>query len=257
MKLNHHINDEQQVLGYIYRTLNDAEREMMDQHLVKCPICRSRMNQHETQKRQIRNGLKAEINGMKIPSELSFSVISPRLQKRHAHRIWSQLATVAPLAIALFGLFLSAVSLWQNLENLTSITSIQTPTGTFSVLACFTFMFVSMEQFDRSFSLRPRFILTVLLAILLWLGTFFIGLMNILVITDLVIAGYLGFGGSPEGASVVAILAVLIAAMVYIGIIIGGAEYHYKNIGQPNSWKLFSWTIFIQLFIMVLPYFLL
>jgi hypothetical protein len=81
--------------------------------------------------------------------------------------------------------------------------------------------------------------------------------MNILVITDLVIVGYLAIGGSPEGASVVAILAVLLAAIVFIGIIIGGAEYHYKNIGQPNSWKLFSWTIFIQLFIMVLPYFLL
>jgi len=111
-----------------------------------------------------------------------------------------------------------------------------------------------MDQFGRSFSIRPRFVIAAVLAFILWLGTFFIGLLNIIVVRDLTIAAYIFNGGSPEGASVVTIIAVLIAAMVCIGVVIGGAEYHYKNIGHPGSWKLFSWTIFIQLFIMILPY---
>jgi hypothetical protein len=256
MNLNHHIKDEQ-ILGFIYRTLSDADRETINRHLANCQVCRTRVSQYEVQQRQISNGLKTEINRASLPSGLAFSVIAPQLDGRRKLRFWSTLSSATPLVMAVTGLFLAAFGLWQTLDGWTSITRIPTPTGTFSVLACFTFMFVSMDQFDRSFSIKPRFILTVLLVLILWFGSFIIGLLNIIVITDLVIAGFLAIGGSPEGASVVAIIAVILAAMVYIGIIIGGAEYHYKNIGQPGSWKLFSWTLILQLLIMVLPYFLL
>ena len=124
-------------------------------------------------------------------------------------------------------------------------------------MACFFLMFVSIDQFDRSYSIRPRFILAVILAVILWLGTLIIGILNLFVIIDLVVAGFLALGGSRASATFVAILTVFLFTLVYIGVVIGGAEYHYKNIGQPRSWKLFIWTLTIQLFIMVLPFFLL
>jgi hypothetical protein len=53
-----------------------------------------------------------------------------------------------------------------------------------------------------------------------------------------------------------AILTTLLAGVIYIVLVIGGAEYHYKRIGHPNSWKVFTWTIIIQLFVLLLPFFL-
>jgi predicted anti-sigma-YlaC factor YlaD len=256
MKPNHHLND-QQILGYLYRTLSDADRETMDHHLVNCPVCRDRINQAEIQGRQITNELKAEINGATIPDRLSFSAIASKLGERRTRRFWSGLSSSIPLATAVIGLLLAFFGLWQTLGDWTSITILPKLSGAYPALACFFFMFVSMGQFDRAFSIRPRFILTVILAALLWLGTFIIGFLNLLVVVDLVVTGYLVVGGDADNATVIGILAAMIAAMAYIGVVIGGAEYHYKNIGQPASWKLFTWTLIIQLFIMVLPYFLL
>ena len=61
-------------------------------------------------------------------------------------------------------------------------------------------------------------------------------------------------GGNTSEATPIAIIAVLIGAMLYIGVIIGGGEYHYRNIGQPGSWKLFSITLLGQLFLLIIPY---
>jgi predicted anti-sigma-YlaC factor YlaD len=256
MKPNRHFND-QQILGYVYRTLSDADRETMDHHLVNCPVCRTRINQVEIQGRQITNELKAEINGSTIPEGLSFSAIASKLGERRTHRFWSRLSSSIPLATAVMGLLLAFIGLWQTLGDWSSISIVPKQSGAYPTLACFFFMFVSMGQFDRALSIRPRFILTVILAALLWLGTFIIGFLNLLVIVDLAVTGYLIVGGDADGATVIGILAAIIAVMVYIGVVIGGAEYHYKNVGQPGSWKLFTWTLIIQLFIMVLPYFLL
>jgi len=256
MNPNDHIKDEQ-ILGYIHHTLNDAERETINHHLTNCQFCRSRVSQDEIQSRHISNGIQGEMNGVEIPVGLSFSRITPQLGKHHRSRFWVKLSSATPLVTAILGLFMAAVGFWQTIGEWTSLGVPTNPKSAFPALACFFFMFVSMDQFDRSFSIRPRFILSVLLAILLWSGTFFIGLMNILVITDLVTSGFLIIGGSPETGTFIAILTAFLAAMVFIGVVIGGAEYHYRHIGQPGSWKLFTWTLIIQLFIMILPYFLL
>lgn len=253
MNMNQHIPQEDMV-GYIYRTLNDADREIIETHLVSCQFCRAKVDLHELRQRQIGNDLKAELNGATLPAEISFNAILPRIGQKRLRKFWPRLSNSAPIAAAVLGLILAIFGLWQIFGSSYSLLKISSPNGTYPALAGFFFMLVSMDQFDRSFSIRPKFIISAILAFILWSGTFFIGLLNILVVRDLTIAVYIFNGGSPAGASVVTILSVMIAAMVYIGIVIGGAEYHYKHIGQPGSWKLFSWTIFIQLFIMVLPY---
>lgn len=41
-------------------------------------------------------------------------------------------------------------------------------------------------------------------------------------------------------------------ALVWIVLVIGGGEYHYKRAGQRSSWKLFGWTIAAEMLVLVL-----
>jgi len=256
MNANNHLNDEQ-LIGYIFQTLDDAQRETFDRHLHECPDCRVKISATEQRQHQIENDLKAEINGKSPPAGMSFAQIAPNLN-RHRN-LWQHFTASAPLAAAALGLVLTLIGVWQTLIESYPIQLHQRTqfSGSLPTLACFFFMFVSMDQFDRSFSIRPRFIVSVILSIILWLGNFLLGLLNIIVIRDLTLAAYIFSGGSPEGARVFAILAVFLAAIVLIGVIIGGAEFHFRHLGHPSSWKLFIWTIVIQLLVLVLPYFIL
>jgi hypothetical protein len=256
MKLIEHITGEQ-IYSDINKTLSDADRETINHHLANCPVCRARYNDIETQHRQISNGLTAAINSPPIPPTLSFAAIAQQIEEGSSGRIRLRISAALPLAASAFGLILAAFGFWQTLGDWTSLDTLPKPDVAFPGLACFLFLFASLNQFDRSFTIRPRLILTIILSAVLWTGTLVVGFLNLIVITDLVIAGLLALGVPMESISVVTILAVILAAMVYIGVVIGSAEYHFKNIGQPGSWKLFTWTIIIQLLIMVLPYFLL
>lgn len=256
MNPKNHLNHEN-MISYVENMLSGAQREVFDRHLTDCPLCRARITEYKAHHRQIQNELKAEINSVSPPAEISFAQISPRVKRRH--NVWQRLSVTTPLIAASLGLVLTLIGVWQNL--LGAFPFRIDPGKPFSAhlpaLACFFFMFVSMDQYDRSVSIRPRFILAILLSVILWLGSSMLGLLNIIVVRDLTLAAYIFTGGSPEGASIIAILTVIVAAMVIIGVIIGGAEYHYKHLGQPSSWKLFVWTIAIQLLIMVLPYIIL
>ncbi|MBU0511274.1 MAG: hypothetical protein KJ638_06170 [Chloroflexi bacterium] len=249
---NHHSSDEN-MIGYVYRTLDDAKRESIDEHLIDCQICRARLSGHESRQRQIDHELRAAINAAAPSRKMNFAAIAPRLHRSRFQFYWPRISAAVPIPIAIIGLLFSLYGFWQIFSSL-SLSALPRQPGALPTLACFCLMFVSMDQFDRSFSIRPRFIISAFLAFILWLSTFFIGLLNIIVVRDLVIFFYIRSGGSPEGASVVTIIAVMIAAMAYIGVVIGGAEYHYKNLGHPSSWKLFTWTIVVQLLIMILPY---
>ncbi|RLD09018.1 MAG: hypothetical protein DRI56_04840 [Chloroflexota bacterium] len=250
-----HISEEN-LMRYICRTLSDAERESFDKHLSECPICRGRLNVHELRQRQIGDSLESAINEVSPSQKMNFAAIAPRLQQRSTQpQIWRRLSLATPIAMAVGGLVLAFFGLWQNLD-IVLVPQLHSFQGPLSTLSCFCFIFVSMGQFDQAFTARPRFIIMALLTSLLWAGTLVIGLLNILVIRDLVLMVYLSAGHNTAEMSVAAILAVLISALIYIAVVIGGAEYHYKHIGCPSSWKLFSWTIMGQLFIMVLPYFL-
>jgi len=252
MNTNH--LDHEDLTGYIYRTLDDATRESINAHLLLCPTCRARLAEHEQYQRQISNELSATVNQAVPSPRMSFAAISDRLQRRRASwSLWNRVEVSTPVALALAGLLLSLVGLWQfiNLRTLT------TPSQQFSALptlACFFFMLASVEEFDKAFYIRPRFVVTFLVAAILWLGTAFIGLLNIIVVRDLAIMAVVAVDGRNATAGPIAIMAVMGAVILYIGLVIGAGEYHYKNIGQPSSWKLFSVTLLVQLFILILPY---
>jgi hypothetical protein len=242
--------------GYIYRTLDDAKREEINVHLAICPLCRGKLDEQQLYMRQISNELSVAVNQANPSNRMTFSAIAGQLQThRRSWNLWQRIEISAPVALALSGLLLSLLGLWQYI-NLGDPAASSRQFGNLPTLACFLFMLASVEEFERTFSLRPRFALILLVTVILWLGTAFIGLLNIIVVRDLAIMVVVAAGGTAAEAEPIVIMAVMGAALLYIGVVIGGAEYHYKNVGQPNSWKLFSLTLLGQLFILILPYLL-
>jgi hypothetical protein len=49
---------------------------------------------------------------------------------------------------------------------------------------------------------------------------------------------------------------VFLLALVMLIFIIWSTEYHLKRVGKPESWRLFGWTIAVELSIILLNYFL-
>ena len=243
--------------GYTYHTLDDGHREMMDAHLRDCQICRANLSEHEFRQRQISNELSSVLQATYPSAQMNFAAITPALQSRSTGlNLWPRLTAVAPMSFALIGLFFAVFGLWQFFGVRATNSSVQ-PLGAFPTLACFFLMLASVGQFDRTPSIQPRFIFTWAATFILWLGSAFIGLLNLIVIRDLAIMAVVALGGSPTDAAPIAIIAVMIGALFYIGIIVGGGEYHYRNIGQPGSWKLFMIIILGQLFLLIFPYLIL
>ena len=252
MKANHLTPDE--LTGYIYSTLDDAQREVMNAHLIDCPSCRANLAEQELWQRQISNELGSVLKFAVPSSQMNFAAIVPRLQNRQTRQnIWIDRMIVVPTTLALSGLVFALLGLWHAIGT-QAFTSHAQPLGAFPPLAGFFLTLASVEQFDRSHSRWTRWAITWAVALILWLGSAFIGLLDLIVLRDLAIMAVIAMDGRNAVAGPIAIITVILGAILYIGFVIGGAEYHYKNIGLPGSWKLFSITLLGQLFILILPY---
>ncbi|MCB9134095.1 MAG: zf-HC2 domain-containing protein [Anaerolineales bacterium] len=239
--------------GYLYQTLDDATRESMDAHLATCPICRAQLDEQKRLQRVIANELYGTLNQTRPSNQMMFSSIAAKIKPRSSISLyWERFASTTPIAFAVAGLVLALVGVIQQI-SVRGTVPVQ-EMGSYPTLACFFLMLVSVEQFDKALSIRPRFILMAGLAFILWLGSALIGVLNITVIQDLAIYATLQMGGRKTQVMPIAMFSILLAAILYIIVVVGGGEYHYRHIGQPNSWKVFSITLLAQLFILILPY---
>ena len=101
------------------------------------------------------------------------------------------------------------------------------------------------------------------LAVVLWAGTSVLAFLEILIVREIVLRIYAHFaatGGFYEraygGGVILGVGAAMTMGVVCVGIIIGGGEYHLKNFGQPKSWRLFGWTIAVEVSIFALALFI-
>ena len=104
---------------------------------------------------------------------------------------------------------------------------------------------------------KPRRFLISLLALVLWLVTFVLGLECIYVLREVFYLIYISMGGSIVKAESFALGLVFILAIASLVFFIGTAEYHRKRPGTRESWRLFAWTIAIEVSLIVLYYILL
>jgi anti-sigma factor RsiW len=248
--MSDHLNEEQ-LTGYVHYTLTDAERETLDAHLNACAQCRARLGEYEALQRRIRYSLASDMKAVSPPSGMSFAAVAPRLQRP---RWWERLRLPsgqfvpgATALAALVGLAVALVGLYQSL-GWSSAEAATIPRNPLPVLACGCFAVTVMGNFSsRVWPVRLLLIRT--LAFLLWIGTAIVGLQVIVVVMDLLM--WLASLGLAAG---VVILSVWPLCIVWIALVVGGGEYHYQRLGQRSSWRLFGWTITVELLILMLPY---
>jgi hypothetical protein len=103
---------EKQLVGYVHRTLTDARREAMDQHLAACPRCRARLSDHEALQRRIHYSMLADLRAVRPSPRMTFAAIAPRLRRPKMFvPLWGQSQRLLSGAAALAALILQAVIL--------------------------------------------------------------------------------------------------------------------------------------------------
>jgi hypothetical protein len=259
--MSNHLNDEQ-LIGYVHYTLTDAERETIDEHLKGCVDCRVRLAECEAVQRRIRYSLSADIRAVPVPSTMTFAAIAPQLQR---YRWWDSvrlpagellpgataLVAVAGLAVALVGLFQSLSWSRSDAETVQSNPWLVLACGFFAVTLMGNYGWKSLPPWETERKQPLRMILPKVLAFVLWIGTAIVGLQVIVVIMDLLL--WL----SSRGFSVnIAVFSIWPLGIAWIALVVGGGEYHYERVGQRSSWRLFGWTVVVELLMLVLPYIL-
>jgi len=95
-----------------------------------------------------------------------------------------------------------------------------------------------------------------MLAIILWLFTFVMGLESIYIVRELYYLIRVRLGGSVEQAELAVPVLVFFMALGFLIFIVASTEYHAKRVGRPESWRLFGWTIAVELSLFILYYIL-
>ena len=106
--------------------------------------------------------------------------------------------------------------------------------------------------------MKRKQILSGVVALLLWSGTSILGLLEIPLFGRMAVAISLALQGvdpqrDPLHYSIPRLetLARLVAGLVIGVFIMVSLGYHYNNLGQRKSWKLFAWTAAVELAILV------
>ena len=94
------------------------------------------------------------------------------------------------------------------------------------------------------------------LALILWIATAVVGLVEIVVVRDMVLRLYGRFGSSYWSGVMLGNVTVLVLALAWLALVVGTGEYHRGHVGERNSWKVFGWTIAVEVAILVLAFFI-
>ncbi|NTU57150.1 MAG: hypothetical protein HGA79_12960 [Anaerolineales bacterium] len=89
----------------------------------------------------------------------------------------------------------------------------------------------------------------VVLALLLWLASFALGLEDIYAIRELSMLAMVALGNTPKEAINASLGVVYVVAVLFMVFVIGSTEYHFKHFNTPKSWRLFGWTLGVEVII--------
>ncbi len=227
----------------------------MDEHLKDCPGCRARFAELEALQRRVRYGLAADMRAVSLPSSLTFSAIAPRLERR---RWWSrrQISSAqyypgAAALTALAGLAVAVVSLYYYGIGQGSAEPVSLSDSRLPLVACGCLGLAVLGHHRREVVPPSNSFLTRTLALGLWRGTAIVGLQAIVTALD-VLTWLLYLGVSPK-VTAVGVWMTVPLSILWIAVVVGGGEYHYRNVGQRSSWRLFGLTIGFELLILVIP----
>jgi len=250
--MNSHLTDEE-LIGNIHRTLTDAQREAMDRHLTACPQCRARLSDHEAMQQRIRHSLLADMRDVQPSPAMSFAAITPRVKgdKYRAFRQLSgQLFPITAASAALIGLAIALVDLPESIIRLFAKPE-PASASSLSALACVFFSVATFGHYRESRLFQWRRKLYALLAFVIWLGTAVVGLQVIAILREALSWFVFLVSDKPELAFALGNWALIPLGLVWIAVVIGGAEYQYRRGSQRISWILFAWIIAVELSILI------
>ena len=95
------------------------------------------------------------------------------------------------------------------------------------------------------------------LAFVLWLFTVVLALEAVYIVKEIFYLIYVALGGSVAQAERFVPALIFFLALGCLVFIIGTTEYHLKRVGRPESWRLFGWTIAVEVSFLILYYILL
>jgi hypothetical protein len=115
------------------------------------------------------------------------------------------------------------------------------------MLACFLFSIPVASNYRASRRIPSRLVVAGGLTLILWLGMAAIGLYEIVVVREMLYRIYAQFWNDYWVAVVLGQWSVLIMSVLWIVFVIYTGEYHYHHINQRESWRMFGWTLLIEM----------
>lgn len=89
-----------------------------------------------------------------------------------------------------------------------------------------------------------------LVALALWAFTAAAGLVEIYLLRQTVLRLYGYFGNDYATGVFLGNIAAVLLSLLWLALAVGAGEYHRQRVGQPGSWRLFGWTIAVELAIL-------
>lgn len=93
-------------------------------------------------------------------------------------------------------------------------------------------------------------------AIVLWLLSFVLGLNTMYLLLQIFYLVFGALGGNMTQAERFAPGLVFLLGLAFLIFIVATTEYHRKHTGTRESWRLFAWTIAVEISITILYYLL-
>ncbi|MAS36511.1 MAG: hypothetical protein CL610_21080 [Anaerolineaceae bacterium] len=113
-----------------------------------------------------------------------------------------------------------------------------------------------MTTSDQEQIPQSRKIILWLLTAILWLATAGVGFLAILSFQDIVttlIALLLsttievGIVETRGWITTARNISTIVGGLFWLGVVVGGMEYHFRHVGERRSWRIFAWTLGIEI----------
>ncbi|MBZ0298917.1 MAG: hypothetical protein K8J31_04205 [Anaerolineae bacterium] len=96
--------------------------------------------------------------------------------------------------------------------------------------------------------------------LVLWLATVALGFLAFVAFQDILTTGVAFLIARQPDIGVVAArgwittarnVSTILGGLGWLAIMVGGMEYHFRHVGQRGSWRMFAWTLGIELALIV------
>jgi hypothetical protein len=238
--------------GYVLGTVDEEQKKAIDSSANRYPELANEIKRMQREKGHLKDHLNQKIQAIQKPASMDFKSIQPRLHQ--PSRSWiknKNIQTVLRLGAALVGIILIILGMHQvsifprmiqpAIQPVASATPMILP----FLSTLFLLLPPVLSAYETPYTPHSS-LLVVLLTLMLWLGQGLVWLFTVYVIQEGVTAGVFLLSSSLDLAILLKTISVFILALVWLTLMILSGEYHFRNLGQADSWKSFSRALLIS-----------